>query len=71
MPNAEGFCWPIFRAVILDDDAEQVAARSERRQPKIVKANSDFLIRLWNDYRSGRRLVERSAADATNPQDQE
>lgn len=69
-PSPEGFCWPIFRAVILDDDAEQSAARAERRQPKIVKANSDFLVRLWNDYRSG-RLVERSAADATNPQDQE
>ncbi|BAQ44010.1 hypothetical protein [Methylobacterium aquaticum] len=66
--DSDGFCRVIFHSVILDDDAEKSAARSERRQPKIVKANSDFLIRLWNDYRSG-RLVERSAA--TNPQDQE
>ncbi|QRE76510.1 hypothetical protein [Methylobacterium aquaticum] len=69
-PDSDGFGRVIFHAVILDDDTEKSAARSERRQPKIVKANSDFLIRLWNDYRSG-RLVERSAADATNPQDQE
>lgn len=68
-PDSDGFGRVIFHAVILDDDAEKSAARSERRQPKIVKANADFLIRLWNDYRSG-RLVERSA-DATNPQDQE
>ncbi|KTS30889.1 hypothetical protein NS229_14790 [Methylobacterium indicum] len=36
----------------------------------VSKANAEFIVALVNAFRSG-RLVERSAADATNPQDQE